>query len=244
MVNHKSNQTKPVGVSGDFDLWLLALSWAPSFCCQKEKKKQCDQQRLGGANKLTIHGLWPSYATPRREGKSYPVYCELPPSGRINSESGEVGGLEQYEWLKHGTCSGLSLSQYFGEMKRHLSRPTPGNEEVGSREIRQLEKVLMETKGAVVEVTRLLQAFEEQKAVAVSATPKCQLKEITLCFSKAIDGTVGPPTACPKHLLKGQRNSAETQGCSYLVVDEATKCQWVTDNLLKQIRQRVTKKKE
>ena len=103
---------------GDFDYYLLALSWSPEFCAspaghKPEKKSQCDQH-FG----FVIHGLWPQL----RKG-GYPESCA--PSTPVDPESVKVamsGDLRippgdaafvQHEWDKHGTCTGLSQADYF-----------------------------------------------------------------------------------------------------------------------------------
>ena len=42
--------------AGDFDYWLLALTWTPSWCAAEGAwdERQC-QRGLG----FTLHGLWP-----------------------------------------------------------------------------------------------------------------------------------------------------------------------------------------
>jgi len=44
------------GNSGDFDLYLLAMSWAPRFCCTNNK--QCKNENMENTDDLSVHGLW------------------------------------------------------------------------------------------------------------------------------------------------------------------------------------------
>lgn len=53
------------GTPGSFDLYLLAVSWAPRFCCTNEK--QCRAEKMEGFDDLAKHGLWPAYTQVRRE---------------------------------------------------------------------------------------------------------------------------------------------------------------------------------
>ena len=41
---------------------MVALSWAPSFCCTHPDKEECAGLRDAFAGThLTLHGLWPNY---------------------------------------------------------------------------------------------------------------------------------------------------------------------------------------
>ena len=44
------------GVPGDFDMYLLAMSWAPRFCCTNNK--QCRNEGMEDTDDLSVHGLW------------------------------------------------------------------------------------------------------------------------------------------------------------------------------------------
>jgi len=209
---------------GEFDLYLYTLSWAPSFCCRKAK--QCHQQGLVGANRLTVHGLWPSYTTPRANGKTFPSYC-----GDVHEDllkSSAVKGIESYEWKKHGSCSGLSMQSYLDETRRLRDLA----------EVKDLERLLQEHQGTIVKTN----LFPHADHVVVSASPFCQLKEITFCLAKnSNDGSVGGLVPCPRYLKKGPRNSAlygQNSSCSGLVIDKASvQCQVVTKFLLATLKQ-------
>jgi ribonuclease I len=44
------------GTPGDFDMYLLAMSWAPRFCCTNNK--QCKNEGMEDTDDLSVHGLW------------------------------------------------------------------------------------------------------------------------------------------------------------------------------------------
>jgi ribonuclease T2 len=55
--------------SGDFDYYVLALSWTPNWCAlegDSRKSPQCDADQGYG---WTLHGLWPQYH------RGWPDYC-------------------------------------------------------------------------------------------------------------------------------------------------------------------------
>lgn len=95
----------------DFDYYLLALSWSPSFCAANDDPEQCAPDRDLG---FILHGLWPQYES------GWPEYCTTSfrdPSRRETSAMADVmgtGGLAWYQWKKHGRCSGLTSEKYFG----------------------------------------------------------------------------------------------------------------------------------
>lgn len=107
------------GTPGDFDFYVLALSWSPGFCAldgdRARNREQCGD---GGGLRFTVHGLWPQYE------RGYPSDCDFSsrsPSRMAMAEAEGVyptEGLARYEWRKHGTCSGLSPADYFRDVRR------------------------------------------------------------------------------------------------------------------------------
>lgn len=96
----------------DFDYWLLALSWSPSWCATEGggDAEQCAPERDLG---FVLHGLWPQFED------GWPEYCDAPypdPSRRDTVAMAEVtgsAGLAAHAWRKHGSCTGLEPSDYF-----------------------------------------------------------------------------------------------------------------------------------
>ncbi len=103
---------------GKFDYYLLVLSWAPEFCVTHQSSmssSECDPNRHYG---FVVHGLWP-----QNNDGSYPQDCgsAQPVSNEIVREMLPVmpaRGLIQHEWATHGTCSGLSSQEYFGDIQQ------------------------------------------------------------------------------------------------------------------------------
>ena len=98
---------------GDFDYYVLALSWAPSWCAiegDEREARQCDPAEDAG---FTLHGLWPQYEV------SYPEYCRTSardPSRRETRDQSDLfgsSGAAWYQWKKHGRCSGLEPVDYY-----------------------------------------------------------------------------------------------------------------------------------
>lgn len=108
------------GAPGDFDFYVLALSWSPGFCeLEDGGRGRSREQCAPGANPgFVVHGLWP------QNERGYPTDCG--PAGRSPSRmamSEAEGlfpseGLARHQWRKHGTCAGSSPSDYFADTRR------------------------------------------------------------------------------------------------------------------------------
>jgi ribonuclease T2 len=106
---------------GEFDFYVLSLSWSPSFCEQAEERgrESRSQGQCGGRPfSFVVHGLWPQYE------HGYPEYCQHP-SPRLAREIMTsmldlmpAPGLIYNEWDKHGTCSGLGERAYFETIRK------------------------------------------------------------------------------------------------------------------------------
>lgn len=99
--------------AGEFDYYVMALSWNASWCAREGDARgadQCDPRHDLG---FTLHGLWPQYED------GWPSYCRTTardPSRRETREMADImgsGGLAWHQWKKHGRCSGLSAKDYF-----------------------------------------------------------------------------------------------------------------------------------
>lgn len=104
--------------AGDFDYYVLALSWSPAYCVLEgdaQGQDQCDPRHDFG---FTLHGLWPQYEN------GWPAYCQTgardPSRAETRAMADIMGsdGLAWYQWKKHGRCSGLSAQQYFAAARQ------------------------------------------------------------------------------------------------------------------------------
>ena len=96
------------GQAGEFDFYVLSLSWSPTFCLTHPGNEQCSGKGYG----FVLHGLWPQYA---RGG--WPASCT--PQTHLSEAEMDKGAalfptrtLLKHEWAKHGTCSGLEPLEY------------------------------------------------------------------------------------------------------------------------------------
>jgi len=104
--------------SAGFDYYLLSLSWAPNYCASHPSDSSSECQ-AGNHTAFVLHGLWPS----SNNNPMQPLNCApaRPVASGIVQHMLEYfpdKGLIQHEWAKHGTCSGLSSAQYFGQVEQ------------------------------------------------------------------------------------------------------------------------------
>jgi ribonuclease T2 len=108
---------------GEFDFYVLALSWSPSFCeAASERNRGGSQAQCSGRPfSFVVHGLWPQYE------RGFPEYCQRPsPRLQRNIMTSMLDlmpapGLIFNEWDKHGTCSGLGAKAYFETIRKARS---------------------------------------------------------------------------------------------------------------------------
>lgn len=111
-------------IPGEFDFYVLALSWSPAFCEREGDRKGKEQCEPGRRRGFVIHGLWPQFE------RGFPSDCDAfgrPPSRIALEEAAGVfpdQGLARYEWRKHGACSGKSPAEYFRDVRRARDRIT------------------------------------------------------------------------------------------------------------------------
>ena len=102
--------------AGDFDYYVLSLSWSPTWCAlegEARRSPQCDRP-LG----WVLHGLWPQYED------GWPSYCTTAardPSRAQTAAMADIMGTDGaawYQWKKHGRCAGLAAQDYLDTARR------------------------------------------------------------------------------------------------------------------------------
>ena len=108
---------------GEFDFYVLSLSWSPSFCEAASERGNSGRSQVQCERpySFVVHGLWPQYE------RGFPEYCQRP-SPRLDRnimtsmlDLMPAPGLIFSEWDKHGTCSGLSAKSYFETIRKARS---------------------------------------------------------------------------------------------------------------------------
>src|SRR5882672_6641060 len=104
---------------GQFDFYVLSLSWSPSFCDSAGERGTPPQEQCGERPySFVVHGLWPQYE------KGFPEFCQNPaPRLDRNIVSSMLDLMPAprlifHEWDKHGVCSGLPARGYFETIRK------------------------------------------------------------------------------------------------------------------------------
>src|SRR5476649_534026 len=105
-----SAQDRRQNAPGEFDFYVLSLSWSPSFCeaaSERGNGGRSQQGQCGGRPfSFVVHGLWPQYE------QGFPDYCQVPAPRLDRTIVGSMLDLMPsprlifHEWDRHGTCWG------------------------------------------------------------------------------------------------------------------------------------------
>jgi len=173
--------------TGDFDFYILTLSWSPGFCDTGGSGKSLDQCAVGSGEGFVVHGLWPENRT-----GPYPQDCGQP--GLISSAAMQEThglypdeGLARHEYDKHGTCTGLSPENYFAAVKYARDQFVIPDQLKSPRE--QLATSPSELERAFMAVNANLTA--DNMAVTCE---RGELVDVRFCVSKGLSAFVN----CPK----------------------------------------------
>lgn len=179
-VTHDARQGRSHGEPGQFDFYVLSLSWSPSYCASVRErspgrvpKQQCGARPFS----FVVHGLWPQYE------RGYPSYCQRPAPrigrGLVDSMLDLMPSprLVFHEWDRHGTCTGLSAKQYFEAVRKARSaiKVPPA--------YLDLDKPVVVAPGEVAAAFRKANPGLRQSAMAVDCDRK-RLTEIRICLNK------------------------------------------------------------
>jgi ribonuclease T2 len=93
---------------GQFDYYVLSLSWVPGFCATNHSSPgECHKNLV-----FALHGLWPQL-----NGGNWPSNCSTVALSASDKAAGQGvfadDSMIPHEWAKHGTCSGLQPPAYF-----------------------------------------------------------------------------------------------------------------------------------
>jgi ribonuclease T2 len=105
-------------LAGEFDYFVLSLSWSPNWCAIEGDAKRSPQCAEKSGHGWIMHGLWPQFH------RGYPSFCrtvERPPSRGMTSAMADImgtSGLAWHQWKKHGSCTGLSAQDYYALSRR------------------------------------------------------------------------------------------------------------------------------
>lgn len=163
--------------AGDFDYYVMALSWSPSWCELEGDRKGSDQCHPRHDFGFTLHGLWP------QNERGWPSFCRTSQRDPSKSQSNRMAdimgssGLAWYQWKKHGRCSGLSAARYYEISRRayeSINRPTI---------LRQIDQTL-NIPPRVIEDAFLEQNPEFTRDGITVTCKSGFIQEVRICLSK------------------------------------------------------------
>lgn len=175
--------------AGQFDYYLLSLSWSPAFCIQRPDSAECSGPRRFG---FIVHGLWP------QNERGWPQNCggdALLPDTVVSGMSDLMPAekLIRHEWTTHGTCSGLDAEAYFGLVRKaRASITVPESFQSPRAPIQQAPADIV---GAFMHANPRLPADSVVATCSRQGEPR--LRELHVCFDRELN-----PRACSADSLK------------------------------------------
>ncbi len=168
------------GQAGDFDFYVLSLSWSPSYCADAGERADRMQCGTGKAFAFVTHGLWPQYE------RGFPSDCRV--TGRNPTRAQVDGildimpspGLVRHEWRKHGTCSGLDPASYFGQVRAAYDKVVIPDALKSADEERDMSPADIER--AFVDANRGM----KPSGIAVACKDGA-LQEVRICMTEGLD---------------------------------------------------------
>jgi ribonuclease T2 len=165
--------------AGEFDFYVLSLSWSPSFCDAAGDRAARQPECVQRPYSFVVHGLWPQY------DKGFPEFCEQPaPRLDRNIVSSMLDLMPAprlifHEWDKHGTCSGLPARVYFETIRkaRAIVKIPP--------EFIDVKSELTVTPDAVAEAFTKANPGLTRGGMAVGCDNK-RLREIRICMTREL----------------------------------------------------------
>ena len=229
--------------AGEFDSYVFSLSWQPTFCETKPDKKECKSQTPDrfDAQNLVLHGLWPNKNNDPKHTYGYcgvkpdvkkldkaSTWCKMP-ALNLSSETkddltkympGYASCLQNHEWYKHGTCSGMNPNDYFITASKLVAEADATN----------FNKLIAANIGKFVKADDLLDAFEQdfgsgsRKSVGLycqSVNGSSMLSEVQMYLSNPLskeglkESLIQPQTAsqgnCPDQIYIDPVDKSDSQ---------------------------------
>lgn len=176
--------------AGEFDYYILALSWSPTWCALEgdaRDAEQCAEERDLG---WVLHGLWPQY----EEG--WPSDCHSPHRDPSRSETAAMAdimgsaGLAWHQWRKHGRCSGLPPEDYFALSRLAYEAVNPPGV------LRRLDRAVALPAHVIEEA--FLEANPDWAPDMLTITCRSgRIQEARLCLTRGLE-----PVACGRDVVR------------------------------------------
>lgn len=164
--------------AGNFDFYVLSLSWSPTFCATNKGGRNDQQCGIDKRYRFIVHGLWPQYE------KGYPDFCRTSEPERVPRALGEAVfdimpsmGLVGHQWRKHGSCSGLDQKTYFDKVRQayeHIEIPA---------DLARGDRPLSLSADEIEQKFLAANPGMSRRGIAASCEGR-QLEEIRICLTK------------------------------------------------------------
>ena len=176
--------------AGDFDYYVLALSWSANWCALEgdaRNSPQCDTREDHG---WILHGLWPQFH------RGYPSNCKTSKRAPTRSMTADMagimgtGGLAWHQWKKHGTCTDLSATDYYAlsrEAYASIIRPPV---------FRKLDRTV-KLPASVVEVAFIKDNADLKRNNITITCRQGYIQEARICLSRDLE-----PVPCGRDVIK------------------------------------------
>ena len=173
-------QDRRQNAPGQFDFYVLALSWSPSYCeaaQERAPERAPDQQCSGRPFSFVVHGLWPQYE------QGFPSFCQVPAPRLDHAIVSSMLDLMAsprlifHEWDRHGTCSGLSPRAYFEVVRKARAVIKVPEEFI------ELDKPIAVKPDDVADVFVKANAGMSRADIAVACDSK-RLSEVRVCLNR------------------------------------------------------------
>jgi len=169
--------------AGDFDYYVLALSWSPTYCGDVGEARN-DPQCRGGAERpyaFVLHGLWPQYE------RGWPEHCRSPDRGYVPrpvaNRMRDIMPSDKLifnEYRKHGTCSGLGVDGYFNLARRLYDKVRIPQRFVGLTE----ERLFISPAELVADFVEANPGLEPNMLAVDCGGSGHRLREVRVCFDR------------------------------------------------------------
>ncbi|MBT0958887.1 ribonuclease T2 [Alphaproteobacteria bacterium KMM 3653] len=176
--------------AGQFDYYVLALSWSPTFCTLEGAARGNPQCDAGKDHGWVLHGLWP------QNHRGWPSYCRTTARDPSRADTREMvdimgsSGSAWHQWKKHGRCSGLASDDFFALARQAYDGVT--RPEV----FRKLPKDIKLPASVVEEAW--IKANPSLKPDMLTVTCKSgHIQEVRICLSKDLS-----PVPCGRDVVR------------------------------------------
>lgn len=169
----------PVAAGGNFDFYVLALSWSPSYCeaeGENANRQQCSARR---PHAFIVHGLWPQFE------RGFPESCSTAEPDVANEKLRTLydlipsAGLIRHQWRRHGSCSGLAQEDYFDVLRAARDRIVIPDEMAPRDDYRMVDPDDAEQ--------AFIEANDGLSAAGISVTCEGRyLREVRICLTREL----------------------------------------------------------